>query len=157
METDLTSGFMHLGDGISVRLPEGEGKRFGMVGKSGSGKTNAMLVMARQLIEAGWVIAFIDPMNAFRRLRAAGLPVVVAGARESADVRLTPANAEKLAAISFDEGVSMALDCQTRLAGSAAHRLGHPDGWRRHSEHCRCLSAEQLPSAGREDAAAAVK
>ncbi len=102
--------YMHLGGGISIRLPEREGKRFGVVGKSGSGKTNSLLVLARQLIEAGWVVNIIDPMNQFRRLRDAGLPVIVAGARDSADVKLNPDNAAALAALSFDERVSMVLD-----------------------------------------------
>lgn len=108
IETGLN--FMQMGDGINIRLPEREGKRFGVVGKSGAGKTNTMLVKARKLINAGWTVIVIDPMNQFRRLRDAGLPVVVAGGRDSADVKLTPGNAAKLAGISFDERLSMVLE-----------------------------------------------
>ena len=107
---DTALEHMQLGQGISIRLPEREGKRFGLVGKSGSGKTNSLLVLARQLIEAGWVVDIIDPMNQFRRLRDAGLPVIVAGARDSADVKMSASNAEALAKLSFDERVSMVLD-----------------------------------------------
>ena len=85
-----------------------EGKRFATVGKPGFGKSNSLKILGRELILAGWTLAVIDPGNDFRQLRDAGLPLIVAGPRKSADVPLT--NTAALAEFSFRNRVSVALD-----------------------------------------------
>lgn len=95
---------------IGRRMAEVGGQRIGIIGKSGSGKTNTQLVLTRAWMENGWPIAIIDPMNAYRALRQAGLPILIAGPRKSADLHLTIDNAAKLAEMSFKERFSIILD-----------------------------------------------
>jgi molybdopterin-guanine dinucleotide biosynthesis protein len=86
------------------------GQRIAMIGKSGSGKTTSLKTAAKEWMENGWPLAVIDPMNNFRALRDAGLPILVAGTRKSADLLLTLENAAALAEFSFTHRVSVVLD-----------------------------------------------
>lgn len=100
---------LNLGDRLVVPAPVNEGQRFLVVGKSGMGKTTTLRLLAKEMIAAGWTVAIIDPANAYRALRAAGLPVLVAGERESADLRINADNAAEVAEFSFKKRHSIAL------------------------------------------------
>lgn len=99
-----------IAEGLDINLEalRIEGKRVLFGGTTGAGKTNSMLVFARELLRFGWTIGVLDPNNNFRKLRDAGLPIIVAGARKSADVPLT--NTSALAQYSFQQRVSVVLD-----------------------------------------------
>lgn len=93
------------------------GLRFAVIGKSGSGKTMTLRLLVQEYIKHGWPLAVIDPMNNFRQLRDAGLPILVAGMQKSADIRVTPANAGHLAEFSFTNRVSVVLDVSMHEVG----------------------------------------
>ncbi|MBL8161187.1 MAG: DUF87 domain-containing protein [Anaerolineae bacterium] len=97
-------------EGLALPAPVNEGKRFAVLGKSGSGKTNTLLVLAREFILAGWTLVIVDAMNNFRHLRTAGLPVLIAGTRASADVQIVPENAATLAEFAFTQRASVIID-----------------------------------------------
>lgn len=105
---------MRLGDDFEINIgkaqAKGEGLRFSVLGKSGSGKTNTLFVIAEEMLAAGFPLLVIDPMNCFRHLRSLPYPVIVAGPRPSADVRLTLDNAPALAEWFFKERVSLVID-----------------------------------------------
>lgn len=86
------------------------GQRVFVTGKSGAGKTNTKRQLAKAWIENGWPLLAIDPMNNYRALRDVGLPILVAGARSSADLHLTLQNAKELAEFSFHERASIILE-----------------------------------------------
>lgn len=100
----------HIADNLHINVDAlaREGKRWVVAGKTGEGKSNTLLVLAREMILAGWAVAVIDPMNNFRKLRDSGLPVIVAGLRKSADVPLT--NTAALAEFSFRQRASVVLE-----------------------------------------------
>lgn len=95
---------------IGAAMAARGGQRIAIIGKSGSGKTNTQLVLAKEWLENGWPLVCIDPMNGYRTLRDAGLPVLIAGARKSADIFLSVENAGRLAEFSYTERISIILD-----------------------------------------------
>lgn len=115
---------LNLGEKLSINitpaLEKGEGLRFTILGKSGSGKTYHMFVMAEEVLKLGWPLLVIDPMNNFRHLRQLPYPVVVAGHRKSADVNLTLDNAPVLAEWFFRERISLVIDTSMYPDGTAS-------------------------------------
>lgn len=105
---------LNLGDNLHINIgpvvAKGEGLRFTILGKSGSGKTHHMFVLAEEVLKLGWPVLVIDPMNNFRHLRQLPHAVVVAGHRKSADVNLTLDNAPVLAEWFFRERISLVID-----------------------------------------------
>lgn len=107
---------------INIEALAREGKRWVIAGKTGEGKSNTLKVLAREMILAGWTVAIIDPMNNFRFLRDAGLPVIVAGPRKSADVPMS--NTAALAEFSFRQHVSVVLDTSMVEANQSMELVG---------------------------------
>ncbi len=106
-----------LGEGLTINIQNRrEGVRFGVLGKSGSGKTHTLFVLAEEAMSNGWPVCIIDPMNNFRHLRSL-FPVIVAGQRKSADVRLTEDNAPTLAEFFFRQRVSVVIDTSMYAPG----------------------------------------
>lgn len=111
----MADGNLHLADNLNLPLlhlmrTKKGGQQITFIGNKGSGKTNSLKIAVKDFVQNGWSIAIIDPMNTFRSLRDAGLPLLIAGNRKSADVRITVSNAAALAAFSFRERVSVIVD-----------------------------------------------
>lgn len=85
------------------------GKRIAAVGKSGSGKTNSLMVMAEGWYGFGWPLIVIDPMGQFRALSQV-MPVIVAGQDDEAHVTPSAATAPALAQIVVERRISLVLD-----------------------------------------------
>jgi hypothetical protein len=100
---------LNIADGLKVDLANAIGQRIALIGKSGSGKTNTLLVMASEWNAAGQPFTFIDPMAAAITLPQSA-PVILAGRRKSAHVVLSEANAAELARLSLNERISIVLD-----------------------------------------------
>lgn len=98
-----------LGEDWSLPLDALIGKRVAVLGKSGSGKTNTLAVLAAALLGAGVPVIVVDAMGQFAGLRQVA-PVLVAGAEDSADVPLTATTAARLARIVFEHRLSVVLD-----------------------------------------------
>lgn len=105
---------MRLGEDFVIDISKaqevGDGVRISLLGKSGSGKTNALFVLAEEVLSLGVPLLVIDPMSAFKNLRQLPYPVIVVGPRPSTDVRLTLDNAPALAEWFFKERVSLVID-----------------------------------------------
>lgn len=96
---------------IDVRLLTGDNTpRFASIGKSGSGKTNDLIVAAEEWIAAGFPLTFVVPVGKTAQMLANTLPVVIAGRRKSAHVEITADNAAELARYSLRERVPVVLD-----------------------------------------------
>jgi energy-coupling factor transporter ATP-binding protein EcfA2 len=100
---------LQLGEDWALPLEALIGKRVAVLGKSGSGKTNTLAVLAAALLGAGVPVIVVDAMGQFAGLRQVA-PVLVAGAEDSADVPLTATTAARLARIVFDHRLSVVLD-----------------------------------------------
>lgn len=105
---------MRLGEDFVIDISKaqevGDGVRISLLGKSGSGKTNALFVLAEEVLSLGVPLLVIDPMSAFKNLRQLPYPVIVVGPRPNTDVRLTLDNAPALAEWFFKERVSLVID-----------------------------------------------
>jgi hypothetical protein len=100
---------LQLGEDWALPIDALIGKRVAVLGKSGSGKTNTLAVLAEALLGAGVPVIVVDAMGQFAGLRQVA-PVLVAGAEDSADVPLTANTAGRLAEIVFANRLSVVLD-----------------------------------------------
>lgn len=100
---------LQLGEDWALPIDALIGKRVAVLGKSGSGKTNTLAILAAALLGAGVPVIVVDAMGQFAGLRQVA-PVLVAGADEGADVPLTANTAGRLARIVFANRLSVVLD-----------------------------------------------
>lgn len=88
---------------------------FGILAKKGAGKSNAAVVMAEEMYDAGIPWVAIDPKGDWWGLRAAGdgrgpgLPIIVFGGRHG-DVPLEPTAGALLADLVLEQGLTCVLD-----------------------------------------------
>ncbi|HEX7766050.1 MAG TPA: hypothetical protein VF443_05015, partial [Nitrospira sp.] len=110
----MNESLLKLGENLNINigpaLAKGEGLRGTLLGKSGSGKTHSLFVLAEESLAQGWPLVIVDPMNNFRHLRKLPYPVIVAGKRPSAEVQLTVENAATLGEWFFRQRVSIVID-----------------------------------------------
>lgn len=101
---------LNIADNLHIHTTHAVGQKFSALGKSGSGKTNTLLVFAEQWVTVGgWPLTFIDPMAQAKALPTS-LPVILAGRRRKAHVEITEANAAALARLSLRERMSVVID-----------------------------------------------
>jgi hypothetical protein len=110
----VSGGVLRLADNLFIpigkAMSERGGQRIAIIGKSGSGKTNTQQVTTKAWMENGWPVVIVDPMNGYRSLKHAGMPILIAGARASADLHLTTGNAGHLAEACFKQRLSVILE-----------------------------------------------
>jgi hypothetical protein len=88
---------------------------FGILAKKGAGKSNAAVVMAEEMYDAGIPWVAIDPKGDWWGLRSAGdgqgpgLPIIVFGGRHG-DVPLEPTAGALLADLVLEQGLTCVLD-----------------------------------------------
>lgn len=51
---------LNIGDNLQLAPEKAYGQRFAVLGKSGSGKTNTLYVLAEEWLRAGWPFTAID-------------------------------------------------------------------------------------------------
>jgi hypothetical protein len=100
---------LRLADNLQVDLYKAAGQRVGIIGKSGSGKTNSQVVFVEEWVGAGLPATILDPMAQFVDLPAI-LPVILAGRGDTAHIEINVKNAAALARLSVEHRVSVILD-----------------------------------------------
>jgi hypothetical protein len=86
-----------------------EGQRLTIIGRSGSGKTNTLLVIAQELAAAGIPFTFIDPNRQADRLKD-DLPVLHVGRRALSHFEITVDNAAELGRLCARDRLCAVLD-----------------------------------------------
>jgi thioesterase domain-containing protein len=100
----------------------------GLLGRTGSGKTNTAVVMAEQMIQNGDPVAILDPQGDWWGLRSKYKIVILGG--EHADIPLEPSGGTVAADFLINERIPVLFDLFTmgegemvRFAGDFAKRL----------------------------------
>lgn len=102
---------LHIADTLTIEAQKAVGQRFAALGKSGSGKTNSLIVFAEAWLSVGWPFTFVDPMASAVKLNLHdSMPVILASRRKNAHLEITTRNAAQLASFSLQERVSVILD-----------------------------------------------
>lgn len=100
---------IRLADNLQIDLHKAAGQRIGVIGKSGSGKTNSLIVFAEEWNGCGLPATIIDPMAQFidfpNRQSA-----ILAGRGKTAHIAIDERNAALLAEFSVRERVTIVLD-----------------------------------------------
>jgi cell division septum initiation protein DivIVA len=97
--------------GDPVELPVVEvltGRAF-ITGKSGSGKSNTMSVVAEKLLDGGYPVMLVDTDGEYYGLKEE-YELLHAGADDECDIQVEPQHAEKLASLALEENVPIILD-----------------------------------------------
>lgn len=89
--------------------------KLGILGRTGSGKTNTAVVMAEQLIEQGCPVAIIDPQGDWWGLRSKYSIAILGG--EHADIPLEPTGGSLAADFVINERIPVLLDLFTMGEG----------------------------------------
>ena len=80
-----------------------------LTGKSGSGKSNSVSVIAEELLKRSHPLMIIDTDGEYYGLKEQ-FQVLHAGAEEECDIRVGPEHAEKLATLALEQHVPIVLD-----------------------------------------------
>ena len=80
-----------------------------LTGKSGSGKSNSVSVVAEELLKRSHPLMIIDTDGEYYGLKEQ-FQVLHAGAEEECDIRVGPEHAEKLATLALEQHVPIVLD-----------------------------------------------
>ncbi|NEU59004.1 ATP-binding protein [Halorussus sp. MSC15.2] len=80
-----------------------------VTGKSGSGKSNTMSVVAENLLDRGYGLMIVDVDGEYYGLKEE-YELLHAGADEECDIQVEPQHAEKLASLALEENVPIILD-----------------------------------------------
>lgn len=99
-----------IADNLQIEAHDVAGKRIGVVGKSGSGKTNSLQHIAELWMDNGWPLIIVDPMGDQLRPLKTAYPVLLAGAQEDDDLLIDPDNAAQIAEFCFRQRLSIVLD-----------------------------------------------
>ncbi|UPW00051.1 DUF87 domain-containing protein [Halorussus gelatinilyticus] len=97
--------------GDPVELPVVEvltGRAF-ITGKSGSGKSNTMSVVAEKLLDGGYPVMLVDTDGEYYGLKEE-YELLHAGADEECDIQVNPEHAERLASLALEDNVPIILD-----------------------------------------------
>ncbi|WP_135828347.1 helicase HerA domain-containing protein [Halorussus halobius] len=97
--------------GDPVKLPVVEvltGRAF-ITGKSGSGKSNTMSVVAEKLLDGGYPVMIVDTDGEYYGLKEE-YELLHAGADDECDIQVEPQHAEKLASLALEDNVPIILD-----------------------------------------------
>ncbi|WP_115863664.1 helicase HerA domain-containing protein [Halorussus litoreus] len=97
--------------GDPVELPVVEvltGRAF-ITGKSGSGKSNTMSVVAEKLLDGGYPVMLVDTDGEYYGLKEE-YELLHAGADDECDIQVEPQHAEKLASLALEDNVPIILD-----------------------------------------------
>ncbi|NHN58959.1 MULTISPECIES: ATP-binding protein [Halorussus] len=97
--------------GDPVELPVVEvltGRAF-VTGKSGSGKSNTMSVIAEKLLDGGYPVMLVDTDGEYYGLKEE-YELLHAGADEECDIQVNPEHAERLASLALEDNVPIILD-----------------------------------------------
>ena len=102
-----------------VEVLTGRGVLFG---KSGSGKSNSLGVIAEELLEQGFPLCIVDADGEHYGLKEE-YELLHVGGDESVDVQVGPEHAEQLAEVMLHEDVPVILDVSGYIEDSDAHEL----------------------------------
>lgn len=108
------SACLHLADGLSIPL-DVVTEKLGFLGRTGSGKSYAAMLLAELMHKAGGQFVALDPVGVWWGLRlaadgkGAGIPVPVLGGLHG-DIPLEPTAGTLVADLVADRGTSMVLD-----------------------------------------------
>ncbi|WP_135851036.1 helicase HerA domain-containing protein [Halorussus salinus] len=97
--------------GDPVELPVVEvltGRAF-ITGKSGSGKSNTMSVVAEKLLDGGYPVILVDTDGEYYGLKEE-YELLHAGADDECDIQVNPEHAERLASLALEDNVPIILD-----------------------------------------------
>ncbi|WP_276301188.1 helicase HerA domain-containing protein [Halorussus lipolyticus] len=97
--------------GDPVELPVVEvltGRAF-ITGKSGSGKSNTMSVVAEKLLDGGYPVMLVDTDGEYYGLKEE-YELLHAGADDECDIQVNPEHAERLASLALEDNVPIILD-----------------------------------------------
>ena len=97
--------------GDPVELPVVEvltGRTF-ITGKSGSGKSNTMSVVAEKLLDGGYQVMIVDTDGEYYGLKEE-YELLHAGADDECDIQVNPEHAERLASLALEDNVPIILD-----------------------------------------------
>jgi predicted nucleic acid-binding Zn-ribbon protein len=108
--------------GLEIPVEEVLTGRGWICGKSGSGKSNTLGVIAEELLKQGFPLLIVDPDGEHYGLKEQ-YELLHVGADESCDVQVEPPHADRLAKIALEEGVPMILDVSGFLEEADAHEL----------------------------------
>lgn len=100
---------IRLADNLQIDLQRAAGQRIAVIGKSGSGKTNSLIVFTEEWNGCGLPATIIDPMAQFVTLPDRQ-PAILAGRGKTAHIAIDEKNAASLAEFSLRERVTIILD-----------------------------------------------
>jgi hypothetical protein len=93
-----------------------------VTGKSGSGKSNSVSVVAEELLERSHPLLIVDTDGEYYGLKEQ-YEVLHAGADEECDIRVGPEHADKLATLALEQHVPIVLDVSGFLDEETAREL----------------------------------
>lgn len=126
VEEEITVGTVSDGSntGDQVRLPVVDlltGRGF-VTGKSGSGKSNSVSVLAEKLLNRGYALLVVDIDGEYYGLKER-YEILHVGDDEECDIRVGPEHAEKIATLALENNVPIILDVSSYLDESEAAEL----------------------------------
>lgn len=126
-DEEITVGTVNNGpdEGEDVTLPVLDvltGRGF-VTGKSGSGKSNSMSVIAEKLLDRGYALLVVDIDGEYYGLKEK-YEVLHVGGDEECDILVGPEHAEKIATLALEKNIPIILDVSSYLdEGKAADLL----------------------------------
>jgi len=93
-----------------------------VTGKSGSGKSNSMSVIAEALLDKGFPLLAVDTDGEYWGLKEE-YEILHVGADEECDIRVTADHGEKIASLALEENVPIILDLSGFLEDADANEL----------------------------------
>ena len=97
------------GDAVEMPVVELLTGRGFVTGKSGSGKSNTMSVIAEKLLDGGYPVMLVDTDGEYYGLKEE-YELLHAGADEECDIQVNPEHAGKLAKLALEDNVPIILD-----------------------------------------------
>ena len=97
------------GDPVELPIVEILTGRAFVTGKSGSGKSNTMSVVAEKLLDGGYPVMLVDTDGEYYGLKEE-YELLHAGADEECDIQVSPEHAERLATLALEDNVPIILD-----------------------------------------------
>jgi DNA helicase HerA-like ATPase len=120
--TDSTETITVGEDGETLPVVELLTGRGFLTGKSGSGKSNSMSVVAEQLLDGGYPLMIVDTDGEYYGLKEQ-YELLHVGADEECDIQVTSDHAEKLASLALEKNVPIILDLSGFLKDEDANAL----------------------------------